>query len=340
MAEEAVVRDAEKKNIDALQADDDRLLVRLEATHLMPKSIALLNILKDTGSRYHGEITDIIDLANRGEALLGSYRLEGKGYILQEQLFKAIDDSMDLQQTYATTLAKTASEEADNATALLLGLALSMLVIGSAVGVMLTRQLSSALGAEPSELCEAMRRVAGGDLSVTLTLPEGDGTSFFAAVHRMQASLTLVVNAVRVSTEGVARTTSQIAQGNHALSGRVELQASTLQEAAASMEQLGLTVKQNADNARHANQLAQSASVVAINGADVVAQVAGTMKGIVDASKRIADITAVMDGIAFQTNILALNAAVEAARAGEQGRGFAVVATEVRLLASRSADAA
>jgi methyl-accepting chemotaxis protein len=106
------------------------------------------------------------------------------------------------------------------------------------------------------------------------------------------------------------------------------------------MEQLSSTVKQNADNARQANQLAMSASTVAVQGGEVVAQVVDTMKGIVDASRKISDIIAVIDGIAFQTNILALNAAVEAARAGEQGRGFAVVASEVRSLAGRSADAA
>ena len=138
----------------------------------------------------------------------------------------------------------------------------------------------------------------------------------------------------------IASASSQIAQGNSDLSQRTEEQASSLEETAASMEELTSTVQQNANNASQADRLVEQASAVALRGGEVVDGVVQTMSAISDSSRRIADITGVIDGIAFQTNILALNAAVEAARAGEQGRGFAVVAGEVRTLAQRSAVAA
>jgi len=185
------------------------------------------------------------------------------------------------------------------------------------------------------------RAVAAGDLAMEIRADGRNETGLLlAALHEMKTRLATTVGEVRRNAEGVATASAQIAQGNNDLSSRTEQQAASLEETAASMEELNATVRQNADNARQANQLAAAASTVAIQGGEVVGEVVGTMKGINDSSKKIADIIGVIDGIAFQTNILALNAAVEAARAGEQGRGFAVVASEVRSLAQRSAEAA
>jgi len=159
-------------------------------------------------------------------------------------------------------------------------------------------------------------------------------------MQSMRDSLALIVKQVHTSTETISTAAGQIASGNLDLSSRTEQQASTLEETASSMEELTSTVRLNTDHARQANGLAESASDVAVRGGAVVAQVVDTMAAIDVSARKIVDIIAVIDGIAFQTNILALNAAVEAARAGEQGRGFAVVATEVRNLAQRSAAAA
>ncbi len=156
----------------------------------------------------------------------------------------------------------------------------------------------------------------------------------------LQTNVKLLVGQIKESTEVVRDESDSIAGGSAALSARIETQASTLEETTSSMEELTSTVQNNADLASEVNALISSAKTTAVEGGADVAQVVQTMATIRESSQRIVDIIAVIDGIAFQTNILALNAAVEAARAGEQGRGFAVVASEVRALAQRSAAAA
>lgn len=160
------------------------------------------------------------------------------------------------------------------------------------------------------------------------------------ALKNMQTSLTEMVSKIQNGSYNITSSAGDIETGNSDLSSRTDQQAAALQQTAASMEELRITVKQNADNARHASQLTVHASDVARKGGEVMTNVIHTMHQITESSRRIADINAVIDSIANQTNILALNAAVEAARAGEQGRGFAVVASEVRNLAKRSSDAA
>ena len=252
-----------------------------------------------------------------------------------------VETPIEAHRAYNGQLGKQGTERAraiiDNANEW--EVASSLVVLGCVLGlgVLAARSITRPL----ARAVEFAHRVAEGDLTGRVGATTNDETGrLLRTLDEMNGNLRRIVTNVRGGSETIASATAQIAAGNLDLSSRTEQQASSLQETAASMEQLTSTVRLNAENAQQASMLASNASDVAHDGSGVVGKVVETMTQISERSTKIADITGMIEGIAFQTNILALNAAVEAARAGEQGRGFAVVASEVRSLAQRSSSAA
>ena len=217
----------------------------------------------------------------------------------------------------------------------------ALLLVLIAGPLLLARSISRSIALPLRQATDLAQQIAARRLDGEVETRSGDEIGELCrALLAMRDSLCLVIQEVRTNAEQVAHASQELAAGNSDLSQRTEQQASALQETASSMEQLSTTVRSNADEAASARSLAERACGVAVAGGNAVQQVVATMGDIEASSRRVEEITAVIESIAFQTNILALNAAVEAARAGEQGRGFAVVASEVRALAQRSAEAA
>lgn len=278
-----------------------------------------------------------VALINRDEKDEAMLKLLFSVRPLQTKYFAQIDNFIGYQNMRMEQSGAQSTLAANRTGFLILMLAAIASVLSVLVGFFVSRSITAPL----NEAVAIAKHVADGDLTSTIAVKTFDETgALMQALKDMNESLSKIVGEVRLGTETIASASSMIASGNQDLSSRTELQASSLQQTAASMFDLTNAVRKNADNAHQANQLAVSASEVAVKGGVVVGQVIDTMSSINDSSRKIVDIIGVIDGIAFQTNILALNAAVEAARAGEQGRGFAVVATEVRSLAQRSAGAA
>ena len=250
----------------------------------------------------------------------------------------SINKLIDLEEAKNKTESANARDGAQGFAMLMIVLSALAILLAGFIGWTITLSIVQPI----RKASQAARTMATGDMTLQIeTTGHNDEIGeVLQALAELRSSLVGVLGNVRQGAENVDHASGEIAQGNHDLSARTESQATALQATAGSMDSLGSTVRQNADNARQANQLALNASRVAVQGGEVVDQVVETMKGINESSQKISDIISVIDGIAFQTNILALNAAVEAARAGEQGRGFAVVASEVRSLAGRSANAA
>ncbi|MBA4109129.1 MAG: methyl-accepting chemotaxis protein [Leptothrix sp. (in: Bacteria)] len=300
----------------------------------------LYGAIKDIEAQAVATTKSVIELVDKGDAAGAQAQLWSQAKPQYVQWLAAINKLIDFEEARIQAQNKIAENEADGFLAVMLAALAAALVCGVGLAWSISRGIVKQLGAEPDALGNAAKRVSEGDLNPVPGAAQAPDGSVLASLGAMQASLARVVGQVRDASDSIATGSAEIAMGNSDLSQRTEQQASSLQVTAASMGQMNASVRNNADTARQATQLATSASAAAAKGGQVVSQVVTTMDDITASSRKIADIIGVIDGIAFQTNILALNAAVEAARAGEQGRGFAVVASEVRSLAQRSAEAA
>ncbi|MRX09496.1 methyl-accepting chemotaxis protein [Pseudoduganella sp. FT25W] len=305
-----------------------------------PEEKALLTTVKEA------EATAMPAIAKASELWLGSKAEEATRVLVKEirpaqkKWMTALEQLGALEDKMNAQMQVDAASGFSSARSFMIIMGLLAVAISVAAALVITRSLQKQLGGEPDYTASIAGAIAGGDLSISINTTGADKNSLVFEMREMRNSLRDIVSQVRTGTETIGTASREIAAGNVDLSSRTEMQASSLEKTASAMDELTSTVKQNADNAREANQLASAASDVAVKGGQVVSQVVDTMSSIDASAKKIVDIIGVIDGIAFQTNILALNAAVEAARAGEQGRGFAVVASEVRNLAQRSAGAA
>jgi len=282
-------------------------------------------------------VTPQLQLARQDSA--DAYRQQANN--VTPQLSRAFGASAEKFNQGAAQVLDHTRVEVDRLTALTKMIITVTVILGLLILLFTDRYLVAMLVRPLETIRNQFATIATGDLSQPVAdFGRNCVGKLVPLLSAMQDSLREAVSAIRSGTENISRGAAEISAGNNDLSSRTEEQAAALEQTAASMEQLTATVKFNADNARQASLLAETATTTAQQGGQLVSEVVSTMNGISGSSKKIAEITNVINGIAFQTNILALNAAVEAARAGEQGRGFAVVASEVRNLAQRSANAA
>jgi methyl-accepting chemotaxis protein len=326
-----------RKQVEANKTTISNALATLDKLVYRPAGRELLAQVASERAAYVQSFTAVLKLLAEGQREQATQRAMADTMPRLARLQATVEKLANLQDSIVIANGREIKQHISSALVMMVVLGLAALLAGVACALWVTRSITRPI----NYALQVARAVAAGDLTSQIRAnTQDEAGQLLHALREMNDALSQIVGQVRHGTVSIASASSQIATGNMDLSARTESQASALEETASSMEELTSTVKANADNAREADKLAGSASSVARRGGEVVSQVVSTMGSINDSSRKVVDIIAVIDGIAFQTNILALNAAVEAARAGEQGRGFAVVASEVRNLAARSSAAA